>query len=109
MSIIRLQTLTAIASSINVTMDNLDVANWSKIEINVGIICACMPSMRLMLVRMFPRLGDTTSKRSVLRSDVQLGRRIAEDKSESNASLGSTNPIMMDGHNLKSYKPKVPR
>jgi hypothetical protein len=29
---------------------------WSTIEINVGIICACMPAIRLLLLRTFPKI-----------------------------------------------------
>lgn len=59
-SIIRLQTLISFANSTNPTWDQTDAANWSTIEINVGIICACMPALRLILVRIFPRaLGST--------------------------------------------------
>ncbi|KAJ4345497.1 uncharacterized protein N0V89_011629 [Didymosphaeria variabile] len=59
-SIIRLQTLITFANSTNPTWDQADASNWSTIEINVGIICACMPALRLILVRIFPRaLGST--------------------------------------------------
>ena len=34
--------------------------SWSNIEINVGIMCACMPSLRVILVRMFPKVLGTT-------------------------------------------------
>ena len=37
----------------------MDVSIWSTIEINIGIICACMPTLRLILVRLFPFLGGT--------------------------------------------------
>jgi hypothetical protein len=32
---------------------------WSILELDVGIICACMPSFRILLIRIFPRLGNT--------------------------------------------------
>jgi hypothetical protein len=35
------------------------VSNWSTIEVNVGIICATLPTARLMLVRLFPVLGGS--------------------------------------------------
>lgn len=35
---------------------------WSTVEINVGIICVCLPSLRLLLVRLFPRLLGTTQR-----------------------------------------------
>lgn len=59
-SIIRLQTLITFASSSNPTWDNLRVSQWSTIEINVGIICACMPTLRLILLKIFPSISSTT-------------------------------------------------
>lgn len=50
------------ANSSNPTWDNLKVSQWSTIEVNVGIICACMPTLRLILLRMFPVLSSTTRK-----------------------------------------------
>ncbi|KAF3768073.1 hypothetical protein M406DRAFT_355824 [Cryphonectria parasitica EP155] len=58
-SIVRLQTLITFANSSNPTWDNLRVSQWSTIEVNVGIMCACMPALRLILVKIFPRLTST--------------------------------------------------
>lgn len=64
-SILRLQSLVSFANSHNPTWDQWDVSNWSTIEINVGIMCACMPAMRVILVRLFPKvLGTTTNNAS---------------------------------------------
>ncbi|KAK4144971.1 CFEM domain-containing protein [Dichotomopilus funicola] len=60
-SIIRLHAIVSFASSANVTWDNFPVLLWSTVEINVGIMCTCMPTLRLMLVRYFPRLGGGSS------------------------------------------------
>lgn len=60
MSIIRLRTLITFSNSSNVTWDNLQVSQWSNIEVNVGVICACMPTLRLILVRFFPILSSTS-------------------------------------------------
>ncbi|KAF2681989.1 hypothetical protein K458DRAFT_343059 [Lentithecium fluviatile CBS 122367] len=59
-SIIRLQSLIHFANSTNPTWDQVDVSNWSTIEINVGIMCACMPALRVILVHAFPKLMGTT-------------------------------------------------
>ncbi|RFU28030.1 hypothetical protein B7463_g8306, partial [Scytalidium lignicola] len=59
-SILRLQSLLHFAKSSNPTWDNLAVSQWSTVEINVGIICACMPSLRALLVRLFPKILGTT-------------------------------------------------
>lgn len=63
-SILRLQSLVQFANSTNLTWDNLPVAMWSTVEINVGLICACMPSIRILLVRVFPRILGTTKNTS---------------------------------------------
>lgn len=44
--------------------DYVAVGYWSTIEINVGIICSCMPSIRLLLVRAFPKILSTTTDNS---------------------------------------------
>lgn len=36
--------------------DYLDASLWSVIEVEVGIICSCMPSIRLGLARLFPKI-----------------------------------------------------
>lgn len=54
-SILRLLSLSKFDASINITWDFYDVALWSTIEINVGIICTSLPTMRLILVRISPR------------------------------------------------------
>lgn len=64
-SILRLQSLLQFANSKNPTWDNLAVTTWSTIEINVGIICACMPSLRVLLVRFLPKVfGSSNASRN---------------------------------------------
>lgn len=65
MSILRLRSLVELAKSVdNPTWYNAPIIQWSVIEINVGLICACMPTLRLALVRMFKVLGDSTLDKS---------------------------------------------
>ncbi|KAK7397792.1 hypothetical protein QQX98_012841 [Neonectria punicea] len=61
-SILRLQAVVRFRESSNATWDNFDVSKWSTIEISVGIICACMPTIRLLLVRLFPRILGTPQR-----------------------------------------------
>ncbi|KAI9054826.1 hypothetical protein LZ554_001971 [Drepanopeziza brunnea f. sp. 'monogermtubi'] len=64
-SIIRLQSLVSFSNSQNPTWDNLPVSLWSTVEVSIGLICACMPTLRLVLVRLFPRsLGTTQLSRT---------------------------------------------
>ncbi|PFH60356.1 hypothetical protein XA68_11098 [Ophiocordyceps unilateralis] len=64
-SILRLRALDFSSHSTNPTWDFFDVGIWSTVEINVGIICVCMPSLRLLLVRLIPSLS-TSSQRGYL-------------------------------------------
>ena len=77
-SIVRLQFLVDLGSSFNVTYDQTEVSIWSTIEINVGIICACMPSLRILLVRLFPVLGGSSHDSSKYR---QYGDTYGHSKS----------------------------
>ncbi|USP81674.1 hypothetical protein yc1106_08948 [Curvularia clavata] len=54
-SILRLQSLVAISNSSDQTYDNPPAATWSSVETNVGIICACLPLLRPLLTKYFPR------------------------------------------------------
>ncbi|KAH9873942.1 hypothetical protein IAQ61_004569 [Plenodomus lingam] len=63
-SILRLQSLVNFATSNNPTWDQADVIKWSNVKINVGIICACLPALRVILVKAFPSLMGTTHQPS---------------------------------------------
>ncbi|ATY67065.1 Extracellular membrane 8-cysteine CFEM [Cordyceps militaris] len=63
-SILRLQSLIYLARSFNPTWDQWIVAWWSTIEVHVGMICASLPTLRLVLVRMWPRVFSTNISRS---------------------------------------------
>ncbi|KAF2261908.1 hypothetical protein CC78DRAFT_570174 [Lojkania enalia] len=63
-SILRLQSLVHFANSRNPTWDQYGVNLWSCVELNVGIICACMPAIRVVLVRFFPRIFGSTKHTS---------------------------------------------
>ncbi|KAF2450403.1 hypothetical protein P171DRAFT_516288 [Karstenula rhodostoma CBS 690.94] len=55
-SILRLRSLMNFAKTQNMTWDYLEASLWSFIETEVGLICACMPSIRLCLARAFPKI-----------------------------------------------------
>ncbi|KAL4911776.1 hypothetical protein BDW62DRAFT_215530 [Aspergillus aurantiobrunneus] len=67
-SIIRLESLIAFANTTNLTSlatnntgDYVRVGYWSTIELHVGVICACLPAVRSLFTRIWPRVfGDTT-------------------------------------------------
>jgi hypothetical protein len=61
-SVLRLQSLVHLAQANNPTWDFYDVSVWSTVEICVGIMCACLPIIRLVLVRLFPILGGSSAR-----------------------------------------------
>jgi hypothetical protein len=80
-SVLRLRSLIVFMSSHNPTVsgmpfstveplsydlqyDNLGCAEWSVVEIQVGIICACLPAARIFFGRMVPKLLGVTSQDS---------------------------------------------
>ncbi|KAI1079007.1 hypothetical protein F5B20DRAFT_189594 [Whalleya microplaca] len=62
-SIIRLSSLVEFRSSTNLTWDYWGVSLWSTVEITIGIICACMPAIRLLLIRVAPKVFDASIAR----------------------------------------------
>lgn len=96
MSILRLQSLVHFAKSTNPTWDQWDVANWSTIEANVGIICACMPSLRLVLVRMFPRILGSSAKSAYAGGGMNMsGSRGLGGRGRGGGGKGGSNGIML--------------
>lgn len=67
-SIIRLSSLIQFRESSNITWDFWSVSIWSTVEITVGVICACMPSIRVILVRFAPRVFTTKGSGSADKS-----------------------------------------
>ncbi|KAF2116474.1 hypothetical protein BDV96DRAFT_543909 [Lophiotrema nucula] len=61
-SIIRLSSLVRISNSKDPTFDNPPAATFSAVEVNVGIICACLPSIRPALSAILPRHFPPTSR-----------------------------------------------
>ncbi|KAG5977817.1 hypothetical protein E4U55_006536 [Claviceps digitariae] len=63
-TILRLQSLIYFSNSTNPTWDNWIIGWWSTIEVNVGMICTCLPTLRLMLVRVAPRIFSTNGSKN---------------------------------------------
>lgn len=63
-SVLRLQTLVTVANTMNPTWDYYHAGLWSAIEVYTGIICACMPTARVFLMRIFPQWIGLTPRGS---------------------------------------------
>lgn len=60
-SVLRLRSLYTISVSKDVTWDNGNAAAWSSLEVNVGIICASLPTLRKAISRFFPAVFSSSS------------------------------------------------
>lgn len=49
-----------VSISKDITWDNPGTATWSTMELNIGIICASLPTLRALLSKMFPRAFKTS-------------------------------------------------
>ncbi|KAH7125892.1 hypothetical protein EDB81DRAFT_730175 [Dactylonectria macrodidyma] len=85
--IVRLQSLASYATTHNVTQDYVEVGYWSTIEVPVGIICACMPSIRSLFSQIFPKVFGSTQ-----RSTPPYTNLSGQSKPISNPSRGSKMP-----------------
>jgi hypothetical protein len=61
--ILRLNTLIVFGKTQNPTWDYLPAALWSIVEMQVGVICACLPAAKVFFARLLPGwLGVSTGK-----------------------------------------------
>lgn len=63
-SMLRLKSVLHFANSHNPTWNHWGIVFWSTIEVSVGFICCCLPTLRLILIKAYPRVSDTKSSRS---------------------------------------------
>ncbi|KAL0467486.1 hypothetical protein QR685DRAFT_360771 [Neurospora intermedia] len=61
-SLIRLKTIPHFAKAENPTRDIADLCIWSGVEIDVGVITPCLPSLRLLFRKLLPSILGTTNK-----------------------------------------------
>jgi hypothetical protein len=58
-SVMRLYSLVHFANSKNITWDYVEAGYWSLIEVDVSIICGCMPAHRMLIARLIPKIKLT--------------------------------------------------
>ncbi|KAI0912559.1 hypothetical protein F4823DRAFT_581124 [Ustulina deusta] len=86
-SILRLQSLIQFAQTMNPTYDNAPGIYWSVLECDIFIISACLPSIRSISLKMFPRVFGT-------KRDTISGKYYRQNDRDSNHTSSS--------HHLKS-------
>lgn len=102
-SILRLQSLMKYASSTNVTWDNTSVAIWSTIELNVGMICTSLPTLRLLAVRIWPVLNGSTIRSRFGYSGNRYGRS-RYPKRATDLSSSRDGPMRMNSLKIPDMK-----
>lgn len=64
LAVIRLHSLIIVADSLDPAYDNGTLATFSATEIHVGIVCACLPTLKAFFARLMPRIfGSSGSRR----------------------------------------------
>ncbi|KAM4067102.1 CFEM domain-containing protein [Hirsutella rhossiliensis] len=82
-SVLRLRSIIHFAKSTNPTRDQFGIVWWSSIEVLVGMMCTCLPALRLILVRMWPRIfGVGSHQRSNLNLRRDFARRTQQHPTE---------------------------
>lgn len=102
-SVLRLQSLMQYASSTNVTWDNTSVAIWSTIELNVGMICTSLPTLRLLAVRVWPVLNGSTIRSRFGYSGSRYGRS-KYPKRSTDVSISRDAPLRMNSLKIVDVK-----
>jgi hypothetical protein len=63
-SILRLHSLYLATITTDPSWENVGVANWSAVELNTAISCACLPTLRPLIARFFPSLISSSRGQS---------------------------------------------
>ena len=63
-SILRLQSLYVISKTKDITWYNPLAAIWSSVEANTAMLCSCLPTLRGLISRLFPKIFSTNRSSS---------------------------------------------
>ena len=63
-SILRLHALYQASISKDLTYDNAGAAKWSSVELNVAVMCACIPAIKPVISAVFPRLLSNATRQT---------------------------------------------
>ncbi|KAK3718219.1 hypothetical protein LTR37_005334 [Vermiconidia calcicola] len=92
-SILRLQSIYVVSQTKDITWNNPLAAIWSSTEVNVGIICSCLPTLKGCVKQIFPALFS--SEHSGYRSN-----RRTTGNSAANADRRHSVSVAAYGHSL---------
>ncbi|KAI1420435.1 hypothetical protein F5Y12DRAFT_773085 [Xylaria sp. FL1777] len=91
-SILRLQSLIQFAQTMNPTYDNSPGVYWSVLECDIFIISACLPSIRSLMLKIFPRFFGTKNDTNIPGKYYRHNDRGSNHTSSSHALKSFSNP-----------------
>ncbi|KAH8696731.1 hypothetical protein BGW36DRAFT_191682 [Talaromyces proteolyticus] len=92
-SILRLESLVRFSKSTNTTYDNAPAVYWSVLECDIAIVCACMPSLRIILGAIFPQyFGSRFNSEAYSRS--RGNKNNNNDSRRSGVPVGTCSPSL---------------
>ncbi|KAJ9615037.1 hypothetical protein H2200_001111 [Cladophialophora chaetospira] len=100
-SVLRLWSMTMLGDTWNPTWDFVPFGYWSDLELNVGIACICMPSLRVVLRRYFPSCGIATTNKDGSASGPDMAARPVT-LTQSSASKGNKKAFMPSSRRVTS-------
>ncbi|VUC25935.1 unnamed protein product [Clonostachys rosea] len=84
-SILRVPSINEFTKTHNVTKDFVGIGIWSALEMNVGVLCACMPSIHVLFKALFPKQWSTTRGDS--------GRLVSNSRGKASNGSGGRGPF----------------
>lgn len=76
---------------------------WSFIEMNMGIICACLPTLQPLVSRMFPRLASSSNQ---TRARGNHYKTQSTGRMHGQGLTGQEYSTMISGHHKSSSHPE---
>ncbi|CZR68051.1 related to integral membrane protein [Phialocephala subalpina] len=74
LSIVRIDFLKQAAKSTDFTWDNVEASCWSVIELNSGVVCACLPTLRPLLSNFFKFFRSLSTQTPIRPSNTDYNR-----------------------------------
>ena len=75
-SILRLHTPKVAVETSDPTWDDEAAATWSILELNMGIVCSCLPTLRPLVTRILPQFIAVTTATPTNRTEVPAGSKV---------------------------------
>jgi hypothetical protein len=105
-SIFRLRALYTSTKTKDPTWDKTGTVYWSAIELNVGVMCASMPTLRCLFSRFFPNVLGNREDVQQISNIVDTGMaKFAdlENSGETEKELGTNIELGKGGHGARLY------